>query len=71
MDAVLEHHDRWTVGAEVKRAASVSRSDLHGLKSLMESANTSFHLGPLLYGGRETLPFGEKILAVPIAALWR
>lgn len=70
VDLVLEADEGRVVGIEVKAAATVSADDLNGLEALRELAGKRFHRGVVLYGGREVLPFGPALWAVPISALW-
>jgi len=70
VDFVLEDTAGHIVGVEIKAAASVTLRDFGGLKRLASSAGDLFVQGILLYNGEQTLPFGDKLRAVPIAALW-
>ncbi len=45
--------------------------DFRGLKTLAELAGERFQRGIVLYGGAECVPFGPKMWAVPISALWQ
>ena len=58
------------VGVEVKATSSVGESDFRGLKRLRELLGSRFHSGVVLYDGEHVLPFGERLLAVPLSALW-
>ena len=59
------------VGVEIKSAASVTASDLRGLKRLVASvAGDQFEMGVILYDGTETLPLGERLWAAPLSTLW-
>ena len=70
VDFVLESASGGVVGIEVKAAATVSAAHTRGLAALREAAGRKFHRGVLLYGGRESLPFGRDIWAMPISSLW-
>jgi uncharacterized protein len=70
VDVVLEAPDGRLVGVEVKAAATISGGDLKGLSALRDIAGKRFHRGVVLYTGRETLPFGPDLWALPISALW-
>ena len=70
VDLVLEGDDGRIVGVEVKAAASIDRRDLAGLEALREEAGARFHRGVLLYTGAEPLPFGHRMFALPMAAVW-
>ena len=70
VDAVLESRRRQLVGVEVKAGATISDADFKGLRALQEVGGKRFECGVLLYAGREILPFGPKLWAAPISALW-
>ncbi len=70
VDIVLERAGK-VAGVEVKAGATISAADFRGLKRLSEAAGNRFVAGVLLYDGDQVLPFGERLLAVPIPALWR
>lgn len=70
VDFVIEDQAGRVVGVEVKAAASVSLSDLAGLRKLATLAGKRFVAGVILYDGNDTLPIGEQLWAVPISTLW-
>ena len=57
-------------GIEVKASSSVREGDFRGLKRLRELLGARFHSGIVLYDGAHVLPFGERLLAVPLSSLW-
>ena len=71
VDAVIETPDGRVVGIEVKAGATVRTEDLSGLRNLARQAADRFVAGYILYTGKQTLPFGDKLRAVPLEALWR
>jgi uncharacterized protein len=71
VDAVIETPDGRVIGIEVKAGATVRTEDLSGLRSLAGALGERFVAGFVLYTGPQTLPFGDKIRAVPLDALWR
>lgn len=71
VDAVIETPDGRVIGIEVKAGATVRSEDLTGLRNLANRAGERFVAGYVLYTGHQTLPFGSKIRALPIDALWR
>ncbi|MFQ5740443.1 MAG: ATP-binding protein, partial [Acidobacteriota bacterium] len=71
VDLVLENEAGRLVGIEVKASASVRAADFRGLETLREVARERFYRGVVLYAGREALPFGKRLHAIPISALWR
>ncbi len=70
VDFVLERPDGRLAGIEVKSSDTVRSGDFKGLKVLQEVAGDDFVCGIVLYTGRDVVPFGEKLLAVPVGALW-
>ena len=70
VDLVLEAGGR-LVGIEVKSGTSVTVDDFKGLKALAVDAGKRWVRGILLYSGSELLPFGDRLFAMPISALWR
>ncbi len=70
VDVVLERGPRELAGVEVKAGATVTASDFRGLRKLQEAAGPSFKAGVVLYDGEATLPFGERLRAVPLRMLW-
>jgi uncharacterized protein len=71
VDAVIETPDGRVVGVEVKAGATIRTEDLAGLRNLARHAGDRFVAGFVLYTGQQTLPYGEKLRAVPLDALWR
>ena len=71
VDGVLEASDGRIVGIEVKAAETVRTEDFAGLRHLQARVPGRFHHGLVLYTGSKILPFGDQLLAAPIAALWQ
>jgi hypothetical protein len=71
VDAVLETPDGRVVAVEVKAGATVRSEDLAGLRHLAQRLGPRFVAGYVLYTGQQTLPFGDRIRALPIDVLWR
>jgi predicted AAA+ superfamily ATPase len=71
VDAIVETPDGRVIGIEVKAGATVRTEDLAGLRNLAQHLGDRFVAGYVLYTGQQTLPFGDKIRAVPLDALWR
>ncbi len=70
VDFVLERPDGSLAAIEVKTADTVGVGDFKGLKVLAEATPNDFVCGIVLYAGKEVVPFGENLLAVPHGALW-
>ncbi|GAA2598600.1 ATP-binding protein [Winogradskya consettensis] len=71
VDAVLENRQGKVVGVEVKAASTVGPDDFRGLRRLADRLGDDFVVGVVLYTGTATLPFGERLRAVPVSALWQ
>lgn len=70
VDAVLEAADGRVAAVEVKAGSTVRGDDLAGLRHLRERLGDRFVVGVVLYTGQQTLPFGDRLRAVPLDALW-
>jgi len=70
VDVVLERGPREVAGVEVKAGATVTASDFRGLRKLREASGSRFKAGVVLYDGEATLPFGDRLHAVPLRCLW-
>ena len=62
--------ETFVFGEIAKQASSVHEGDFRGLKRLRELLGRRFRGGVVLYDGDHVLPFGERLLAVPLSALW-
>ncbi len=71
VDVVGEADDGSVVGVEVKLGATPRMSDFSGLARLRDKLGARFKAGVVVNTGAETLPFGERLWAVPVAALWK
>lgn len=70
VDAVLESADGRVVAVEVKAASTIHTRDLSGLRHLAGRLGSRMVAGLVLYTGTQTLPFGDRIRALPVQALW-
>jgi predicted AAA+ superfamily ATPase len=71
VDFVMEEPSGRLVGVEVKASTALAGADFKGLRYLADLVPKRFHRGVVLYTGNEMLPFGPKLHAVPVRALWR
>jgi predicted AAA+ superfamily ATPase len=71
VDAVLENRQGKVVGIEVKASSTVGPGDFRGLRHLAERIGSDFIAGLVLYTGTQTLPFGPRLRAMPVGALWQ
>jgi uncharacterized protein len=70
VDAVLENRRGEVVGIEVKASSTPRSDDFRGLRHLQDRLGDDFIAGLVLHTGQHTLPFGPKLRAMPISALW-
>lgn len=70
VDAVLEHASGEIVAIEVKAAETVRADDFRGIRHLERKLGDRLIAGFVLYAGGQTLPFGDRLRAVPMAVLW-
>lgn len=71
VDVVLERHSGEIAGIEVKAGATPRGADFAGLRYLRDRLGARFKAGALIYTGSQTLPFGDRLAAVPVSGLWR
>jgi uncharacterized protein len=71
VDIILEYPDGRVVGVEVKATSTPRSEDFAGLRFLAERIGDRFAYGVLLTAAPEAVPFGPKMAALPVDALWR
>jgi predicted AAA+ superfamily ATPase len=71
VDIVLELRGGTIAGVEVKTAATIGAKDFAGLRYLRDKLGDRFKFGVVLYTGERTLPFGDRLAAVPLCGLWQ
>ena len=70
VDIVLENRRREVVGVEVKATSNPRGDDFRGLEFLRDKLGSRFKAGFLLHTGARSLPFGDRLWALPISILW-
>ncbi len=71
VDIVLERDDGQIIAIECKAADTVTGDDFRGLATLRDLLGPQFVQGIVLNTGRQgVLGFGDRLMSVPIAALW-
>ncbi|HLB41395.1 MAG TPA: ATP-binding protein [Gammaproteobacteria bacterium] len=70
VDLILEDASGRCVGIEVKASATLFTADMAGLATFAELAGKRFHRGIVLYTGKEIVPLGKNIFAMPIAKIF-
>ena len=71
VDIVLEHPDGRIVGIEVKATSTPRAEDFRGLRYLAQRLGDRFALGLLLSAAPDSIPFGPRLAALPVDAIWR
>lgn len=69
VDIILEQGGQ-LAALEVKASATVTPADFRGLRKLHQALGDRFTAGVVLYDGEISLPFGERMWAVPFSLLW-
>lgn len=70
VDAVLERASGEVVAVEVKAGETVRSEDFRGIRHLAGRLGDRLLAGVVLYAGEQPLPFGDRLRAWPISALW-
>ncbi|MGH3941725.1 MAG: DUF4143 domain-containing protein [Pseudonocardiaceae bacterium] len=70
VDAVLEDSQGQIVAVEVKAGETVRSSDFRGLVHLRDRLGARFVAGFVLHLGTASRAFGDRLRALPAAALW-
>lgn len=71
VDVVLERDDGQVVGIEAKARDTVTTADFRGLTTLRDLLGDQFSLGVVFHTGRQgCISFGDRLVSLPIAALW-
>lgn len=70
IDIVLETQSGELAAIEIKARASIHERDWRVIAELRDSRPDRFKAGVILYTGRQTIPLGDRIWAVPISGLW-
>ena len=70
VDIIIERPDGRVIAVEVKSAKSVNHHDARGLTFLRDRLGDRFQCGVVLHTGPLTARLGERVWAIPVAALW-
>ena len=70
VDFILERDDGRIVAIEAKSGTSIRSETLKTMTLLKQDQKKRFHRGVVLYGGKEIMPLGRDLFAVPVSALW-
>jgi len=70
IDFVLEAGDGRVAAIEVKASRTVEAADFRRFDRLRETLGSRFVRGVVFYTGDRALPFGDRLEAWPVSALW-
>lgn len=70
IDFILEKPDGSIFAIEVKRSELVTADDFRHIRLLQEAVAHDFTGGIVLYMGKDIVPFGKDLWAVPLFSLW-
>lgn len=70
VDVIIEGPGGKIVAIEIKSTENINQDDFKGLKEVKNALGDAFVQGIVLYAGSTSLPFGDKLIALPIASLW-
>jgi predicted AAA+ superfamily ATPase len=70
VDILLEDKSGSVIGVEAKLGATPHERDFQGLAHLRDRLGEKFKGGVVLNTGSQTLPFGDRLWAAPVSALW-
>jgi uncharacterized protein len=70
VDLILETADGLIAAIEIKSAATLRGKDIRWITRLRDKVGTRFAAGLILHTGPQAQPFGDRLAAVPIDALW-
>lgn len=70
IDYILEAGDGRIAAVEVKASSGVGESDFRQMVRLRDALDSRFDRGVVLYAGERVLPFGDRLEAWPVSALW-
>ena len=71
VDFILESSRGEIVGIEVKSTSKVSSRDFRHLEVLKRDINEKFKCGIVIHPGKNAVPFGDQLYALPLASLWQ
>ncbi len=70
VDLILERADGQIAAIEVKSRATITSRDYKWLIKLRDRRGSQFSTGIVIHPRAETIPLGDRLWALPIAALW-
>lgn len=70
IDCILQTADGRVVGVEVKASMTVNIHDFRHLSFARDRLGDQFITGVVFYTGARALPFGDRLMALPMNLLW-
>jgi uncharacterized protein len=70
VDLIIEFGGQRLIALEVKATAAPTRDDARHLAWLRDALDDRFVCGAVLHTGPARFALGDRIIALPIAALW-
>lgn len=70
VDIIIRNQSGFIAGIEVKASATVTSADFKGLRKLAAACENRFSIGLVLYDHDKIIPFGDRLYAVPVSAVW-
>lgn len=70
IDLIIENSAGQIVAIEIKSKSSLSARDIKPIQSLQKDIGNRFKRGIILYTGKQVIPFGKDMVAVPVSNLW-
>ena len=70
IDFLLERRNGQVVAIEVKASSTVGAQDFRHLRWLADRLGDRFAGGYVLHLGTQTHPFGDRMMALPLSAMW-
>lgn len=70
IDVVIENPDGRVIALEIKATAAPTRSDARHLTWLRDTVGERFMAGAVLHTGPDVFQLDDRVLAVPICAMW-
>jgi predicted AAA+ superfamily ATPase len=70
VDLVIETGSGALVNIEVGASATVNAGDFKGIRKLADACGDNCKLGVVLFDGRNSVRFGDRLVAAPMSCLW-
>lgn len=71
IDLLIERADGDIVGVEVKSTSAADRRDFKALRYLRDQLGSQFKAGVVITTGSDTISYGDRLHALPLAGLWQ